>query len=303
MSWTPCPDPDETHPPVPDVETVILPRTHDIGNFEVARALPSRQKRMVGPFIFWDQMGPGEFITGSGIDVRPHPHIGLSTLTYLFDGSIMHRDSLGSALEIHPGDVNLMTAGSGIVHSERTAEQVREHPHRLFGIQSWLALPMTHEDGAPAFEHINEKELPRLNDNGIDIHLIAGSLGGATSPLKFPHHALYADIKLKAGQSFSIPRETEERALYPLTGKLIVGDTAYDPMQLLVLTPNRDVTIRAETDTHVMLLGGAVMDAPRYIWWNFVSSSKERLEQAKQDWKNNKFAPVPGEREFIPLPE
>ncbi len=303
MSWTPSPDPTEDHPAAPDVETVIIPRSHDVGGFDVWRALPSRQKRMVGPFIFWDQMGPGEFITGTGIDVRPHPHIGLSTLTYLFDGSIMHRDSLGVQQEVFPGDVNLMTAGQGIVHSERTSDTVRAHPHTLYGIQSWLALPKTHEDGAPAFDHIKESDLPRLSDTGADIHLIAGSLHGKTSPLKFPHDALYADIKLKAGQTFSIPRDAEERAIYPLTGRVIVGDTAYDPMQLLVLTPGRAVTIKAESDTHFMLLGGAVMDAPRYIWWNFVSSSKERLEQAKQDWKAGAFPKVPGETEFIPLPE
>lgn len=285
------------------IDFVIIPRTHDIGGFEVGRALPSRQKRMVGPFVFWDQMGPGEFITGQGVDVRPHPHIGLSTLTYLFDGEMLHRDSLGIVQTIRAGDVNLMTAGSGIVHSERTPIAMRAHPHRLFGIQAWLALPMTHEHNAPFFTHIGKTDFPQIDAAGINVRLIAGSMFGKTGSLSFPHDTLYADIKLQAGRKIELPRDVEERALYALSGRLQVGNTVYDPMQLLILKPGMDVSICAETDTHVMLLGGAVMDAPRQIWWNFVSSSKEAIEDAKHRWKNGLFDMVPDEPDFIPLPE
>ena len=285
------------------IDQIILPRTSDIGNFEVHRALPSRLRRMVGPFIFWDQMGPGEFLSGQGLDVRPHPHIGLSTLTYLFDGEIVHRDSLGVNQTIKQGDINLMTAGKGITHSERTDTNFRLHPHQLFGIQSWLALPMAHEECDPAFIHLNKSHLPVMQEKDFDLRLIAGTMFGKKSPMAFPHDAIYADIRIRAGGKISIPANAEERALYPLSGRLIVGDTVYDPMQLLILKPGEAMTLSAESDTHVMLLGGAVMDSPRYIWWNFVSSSQERLEEAKQNWKNNQFPHVPGETEFIPLPE
>jgi len=286
-----------------EIETIIVPRTEDVGNFEVRRALPSRLRRMVGPFIFWDQMGPGEFITGQGVDVRPHPHIGLSTLTYLFDGALTHRDSLSTVQDIHPGDVNLMTAGRGISHSERTTPAQRQVPHRLYGIQSWLALPKSHEVQDPAFTHLPQAALPRVSDNGLDIRVISGQLFGVTSPLQFPHHAVYADMHLQAGAQLALPRDVEELALYPLSGRIRVGDTAYDPMQLLVLKPQAALSITAETDLHVMLLGGATMDGPRNIWWNFVSSSKESIEEAKAAWKNRTFPQVPAEPDYIPLPE
>ncbi len=285
------------------IDQIIIPRTHDIGNFEVRRALPSRQKRMVGPFIFWDEMGPGEFLTGQGVDVRPHPHIGLSTLTYLFDGELMHRDSLGVNQTIRPGDVNLMTAGRGIVHSERTGQNTRNNPHRLHGIQSWLALPIAYEDGNPDFTHIAKDDFPIIHEREFDMRLIAGNLFGRKSPFQFPHDTLYADMRLRAGCKFSIPTDAEELAVYPLSGKIKIGDSIYDPMQLLVLHSKSNTTIHAQTDCHLMIFGGAVMDAPRHIWWNFVSSSKSRLEQAKDDWKNGRFPIVPGETEFIPLPE
>ena len=286
------------------IDLTLIPRTHDIGGFEVRRALPSRHKRMVGPFIFWDQMGPGEFITGQGVDVRPHPHIGLSTLTYLFDGSLMHRDSLGVAQRIEPGAVNLMTAGKGIVHSERTESDVRQHPHKLFGIQSWLALPKRHEEADPDFVHIAQDKLPVITQDLFSARLIAGNYEGVVSPFSFPHDTLYMDIHLKAGGTFHVPDNAEERALYPLSGRLQVGDTVYDAGQLLVLTPSEAITIRAAENTpcHVMLLGGAVMDGPRHIWWNFVSSDKALLEAAKADWLAQRFPKVPGESEFIPLP-
>ena len=285
------------------VELTIIPRVGDIGNFEVHRALPSHKRKMVGPFIFWDQMGPGEFITGQGVDVRPHPHIGLSTLTYLFDGTMDHKDSLGYDQRIQPGDVNLMTAGSGIVHSERTGQDIRQNPSRLYGIQSWLALPQAQEETAPAFDHTGQSALPILDEDGLTMRLVMGALHGLKSPVTQHHETLYADIDLKAGSVFEIPAETEERALYALNGKLEIGGTAYDPMQILVLRPGDAIVVKALEDTRFMLLGGAAMDGSRHIWWNFVSSSKERIEQAKADWQNGKFDMVKGDPEFIPLPE
>lgn len=285
------------------VESVIVPRTADIGGFEVHRALPSRTGRMVGPFIFWDQMGPGEFLTGTGLDVRPHPHIGLATLTYLFDGGIMHRDSLGTTLEISPGAVNLMTAGSGITHSERTSSSMRTHPHNLFGIQSWIALPRDKEEMAPDFAHVAQEDLPFIDDEGVRMRLIAGEFKGLKSPTPTYSDTLYADLHLKAGAKISIPATTEERALYPLSGELLIGGVTYAPNQLLILHPNEIVDVKAVSDTRFMLMGGEVMDGQRYIFWNFVSSRKDRLEQAKSDWQNGRFAKVPGDDlEFIPLP-
>jgi redox-sensitive bicupin YhaK (pirin superfamily) len=284
------------------IEHCIIPRTHDIGNFEVRRALPSREKQMVGPFIFWDQMGPGEFVTGAGVDVRPHPHIGLSTLTYLFDGSLMHRDSLGTAQMIEAGVVNLMTAGKGIVHSERTGADTRHHPHRLFGIQSWLALPRTHEEASPSFDHISADALPVIKDNQYSGTLIAGAYQGIRSPLSYPHESFYMDLHLQSGAFFELPRDQEELAIYPLSGRLQIEDTVYDPMQLLILKSGALEIIKAIDHCHVMIFGGAVMDGPRHIWWNFVSSSADRIAQTREDWTARRFDPVPGEHEFIPLP-
>lgn len=285
------------------VEMVIVPRTSDIGNFEVQRALPFRNKRMVGPFIFWDQMGPGEFLTGQGVDVRPHPHIGLSTVTYLFDGTLDHKDSLGTDMRIKPGEVNLMTAGSGIVHSERTGADIRNAPSSLYGIQSWIAQPKSHENGAPDFQHVGADDLPIFDSDGVSGRIILGSFAGVQSKIETQWDALYAELRLDAGARVQIPRPTEERALYVLKGIIEVGGVSYAPNQMMVLRPGDDVVIKAEDDVHMMVLGGAVMDGPRYIFWNFVASDKDRLEQAKLDWKNGKFAKVPGdEKAFIPLP-
>ncbi|MEM9469205.1 MAG: pirin family protein [Pseudomonadota bacterium] len=286
------------------VDMAILPRTNDIGGFEVARALPFKNKRMVGPFIFFDQMGPGEFITGKGLDVRPHPHINLSTVTYLFDGEIDHRDSLGTYQTIKPGAVNLMTAGSGIVHSERSGDDQRAQISNLFGIQSWLALPKDKEEMAPDFAHIPKLDLPIIEDNKIKMRLIMGDAFGQKSPVPEYHNTLYLDISLDAGGVLNIPGSiAEEKALYALSGQLKVGDTEYAPNQMLILSPDRDITIEAITPTRLVLIGGATMNEERYIWWNFVSSSKERIEQAKEDWKNGRFTNVPGDdQEFIPLP-
>ena len=285
------------------VETIIIPRVGDIGNFEVKRALPSRKRQMVGPFIFWDQMGPGEFLTNQGVDVRPHPHIGLSTVTYLFSGSLDHKDSLGYDERIQPGDVNVMTAGSGIVHSERTGQDIRQNPSDLYGIQSWLALPKQHEEHAPAFDHTDKAALPVLEYDGAKARVIMGSLWGKTSSVKTFTDTLYVDVQLEAGATFEVPSETEERALYVLNGKIEVSGAVYDPMQLLVLRPRDQIVVKALEPVRMMVLGGEASDGPRHIWWNFVSSSKDRIEQAKEDWREGRFDKVPEDDEFIPLPE
>ncbi len=304
MSWLPCADPDADYKTPEAVEMVIIPRTGDIGNFEVHRALPFRKKRMVGPFIFWDQMGPGEFVSGQGVDVRPHPHIGLSTVTYLFKGTMDHRDSLGTDMRITPGDVNLMTAGTGIVHSERTGQDIRHGPSALFGIQSWIAQPKNHENGVPAFNHTGKADLPTFSGDGIKGRVILGGFQGVKSPVPTQWDTVYCDLILKAGARIEIPKEIEERALYALRGRIEIGGTEYAPQQMMVLAPGNTVTIMAKEDAHIMLLGGAAMDGPRYIWWNFVASSQERIEQAKQDWLNRRFPDVPNDNtEFIPLPE
>ncbi|MCZ4280076.1 pirin family protein [Kiloniella laminariae] len=303
MSWLPGTDSGALDDPQ-SVEMVIIPRTGDIGNFEVKRALPFRRKRMVGPFIFWDQMGPGEFLTGQGIDVRPHPHIGLSTVTYLFNGTMDHKDSLGNDMRIVPGDVNLMTAGSGIVHSERTGHDIRETPSNLYGIQSWIAQPKSHEAGAPAFEHTDVKKLPRFDADGIQGRVILGEFDGIKSPASTQWETLYVDLNLSGGARLPISATTEERAIYVLKGQIEIAGVVYDPEQMMVLRPGDKITVKALDDVRMMLLGGAAMDGPRYIWWNFVSSSKDQLEQAKEDWRKGRFAKVPGdEKEFIPLPE
>ncbi len=280
----------------------IPPKAHDLGGFEVFRALPSAQRRMVGPFIFWDQMGPGEFLTGQGLDVRPHPHVGLATLTYLFQGELLHRDSLGHVQPIYPGDVNLMVAGKGIVHSERTPEALRQHPHELFGIQSWLALPIAHEETAASFSHISRDHLPTIEEKGLNVRIIAGSYQGLASPVAFPHDLIYLDVHIKNGEKFFIPSETEERAVYPLKGQLLIQGNVFEPRQLLILPYRKPIVVEARGDCHFMVFGGAAMGSPRHIWWNFVSSSKERIEEAKYQWQQGLFPMITGETEFIPLP-
>jgi redox-sensitive bicupin YhaK (pirin superfamily) len=286
------------------IEKVIVPRSHDLGGFQVRRALPAIGQRMVGPFIFFDQMGPAEFHLGEGLDVRPHPHIGLSTVTYLFDGEIMHRDSLGTALAIKPGAVNLMTAGRGIVHSERTGMEARATGPKLYGIQAWLALPKTHEEVAPEFKHHGAGELPRIVEGGKRISLIMGSAYGQTSPVKFPWDALYAEAVLSPGAILPLDPDYDERAIYIVSGKVDIAGDEFGAGQLLVFKPGDRISILAIDQSRVMIVGGEPMDGPRNIWWNFVSSSKERIEQAKHEWKTGRFDTVPGdESEFIPLPE
>ena len=286
------------------IEKVIVPRSHDLGGFQVRRALPAIGQRMVGPFIFFDQMGPAEFHLGEGLDVRPHPHIGLSTVTYLFDGEIMHRDSLGTALAIKPGAVNLMTAGRGIVHSERTGMEARATGPKLYGIQAWLALPKTHEEVAPEFKHHGAQDLPRIVEGGKRISLIKGSAYGQTSPVKFPWDALYVEAVLSPGAILPLDPDYDERAIYIVSGKVDIAGDEFGAGQLLVFKPGDRISILAIDQARVMIVGGEPMDGQRHIWWNFVSSSKERIDQAKEEWKTGRFDTVPGDdKEFIPLPE
>ena len=303
MSWMCGSIPNDSRDCPAEIELNIIPRTVDIGGFEVHRALPSREKQMVGPFIFWDQMGPGQFDSGRGVDVRPHPHIGLSTVTYLFEGTLDHKDSLGNDVRIVPGDVNLMTAGSGIVHSERTGKDVRQHQSNLFGIQSWLALPKAFEESDPAFIHVQAEQFPTFETNLISGKLILGEYEGSISPITLPWDTLYLEIKMEKGATFTISPKTEERALFLVNGRIGIASKMYDNRQLLVLRPGEEILIDAKEDLHFLVLGGAAMDSPRYIWWNFVSSSVERIKRAADDWKNGSFEIVPGdEKEYIPLP-
>ena len=303
MSWLCGSTPNDSRDCPAEMELIIVPRTVDIGGFEVHRALPSPEKQMVGPFIFWDQMGPGQFDRGHGVDVRPHPHIGLSTVTYLFEGSLDHKDSLGNDVRIVPGDVNLMTAGRGIVHSERTGQDIRRHPSRMSGIQSWLAQPKAFEENEPAFIHIQARKLPTFETELISGKLILGEFEGYTSPINLPWDTLYMEVKMRKGGKLQISGTIEERALYLVSGNIEIEARNYESRQMLVLCPGREILINAHEDLHLLLLGGAAMDGPRYIWWNFVSSSVERIKSAAEDWKNDKFEIVPGdEKEFIPLP-
>ena len=286
------------------LETMIVARTGDIGGFEVRRALPSVKRRMVGPFVFLDQMGPAEFLIGHGLDVRPHPHIGLATVTYLFEGEIMHRDSLGTVQAIRPGAVNWMTAGSGIAHSERTAPELRAQGFNLFGIQAWVALPSNAEETAPAFVHYPAAKLPIIQAEGKTVRVIAGSLYGQASPVETPTATFYADAALEAGARIPLPADHEERAVYVAQGKIDIAGDSFEEGQLLVFRPGDEITITALEAARIMLLGGEPMDGPRHIWWNFVSSSQDRIAAAKADWKAKRFEPVPHDvEEFIPLPE
>lgn len=305
MSWQDCAEPVTEYAPVDvdPVELVVIPRTSDLGGFEVRRALPSRQKRMVGPFIFFDEMGPSEFVLGSGLDVRPHPHIGLATLTYLFRGEILHRDSLGTVQPIRPGEVNWMTAGRGIAHSERTPPALRTRSSTLFGIQAWVALPERDEETVPMFAHHARAELPVIDDGGLHLRLVAGSLGGERSPVQTLSGTLYAGAELEPGAILPVDAGYEERALYIAEGEVEIGGRRHGARQLLILRPGDTVAVAALQPTRLIVLGGEPMDGPRYIWWNFVSSRKERIEQAKADWRGGRFDRVVEENEFIPLPD
>jgi redox-sensitive bicupin YhaK (pirin superfamily) len=305
MSWQPAKEPaSEAAGKQGAIEMIIVPRTRDLGGgFEVRRVLPFAKRRMVGPFIFFDAMGPVVFDAGKGLDVRPHPHIGLATLTYLFAGEILHRDSLGNIQAIVPGDVNWMTAGRGIAHSERTDPAKRRDGARLSGIQSWIALPKRDEETEPDFVHHAAATLPLIEGEGKSVRLIAGTLFGARAPTLTFSDMFYADAALRSGARLALTPEHEERALFIVDGSVMLDGQSYAAGQLLVLRPGAEIVVTAADAARLMLLGGAPMDGPRHIWWNFVSSSAERIEAAKADWKAGRFAPVVGETEFIPLPE
>ena len=287
------------------LENAIMPRTRDLGDgFEVRRALPSAQQRMVGPFVFFDQMGPVVLGDGRGLDVRPHPHIGLATVTYLFGGEILHRDSLGNAQSIRPGAVNWMTAGRGIVHSERTPPELRAGGSSLFGIQTWVALPKDREEMEPGFAHHGADGLPVIEGEGKRLRLIAGSLYGERAPVEVFSEMFYADAALSGAARLGLPAEHEERGAWVAAGRIEVGGDAFDAGQMLVFRPGETVVMKALDPARLILFGGESMDGPRQVWWNFVSSSAARIEQAKADWKAGRFGKVPGdETEFIPLPE
>lgn len=290
-------------PSASSVETVIVPRSTDLGGFEVKRVLPSSRRRMVGPFIFLDQMGPTDFEDGTGVDVRPHPHIGLSTVTWLLAGEIMHRDSVGSVQNIRPGEVNWMTAGSGIAHSERTPDALRPGGSALYGLQTWLALPQPYEEAEPFFEHFGAEALPALDGDGLTATLIAGTGWGKRSPVQVFSETVYADVQIAGGSALPIPPEHEERAVYVLEGSVSVDGEDYEAGSLMVFRPGDAIDVRAAADARVMVLGGEAADGPRHIWWNFVSSRPDRIEQAKRDWEEKKFAEVVDDDEFIPLPK
>jgi redox-sensitive bicupin YhaK (pirin superfamily) len=280
---------------------VINAKTRDILGFPVRRALPAIERRMVGPFVFLDQMGPTRLGPGQQLDVRPHPHIGLSTMTYLFEGEILHRDSLGTVQMIRPGAINWMTAGRGIAHSERTPEG--SNTATLSGIQFWVALPRSHEETDPAFAHLEADELPILADRHVSVRIIAGKAFGQSSPLHAPHPMLCMDVALPMDATWELPADYPERALYVAAGVVEVGGARHQQGQLLVLPAGYLAKIQASSEARLVVLGGEPMDGPRHIWWNFVSSSSDRIEQAKADWKLGRFDPVPGEADFIPLPE
>ena len=260
MSWQPANDAQHTTDCPDQVDLTIIPRTNDIGNFEVKRALPFKSRRMVGPFIFWDQVGPGEMRAGQGIDVRPHPHIGLSTVTYLFDGTLDHKDSLGNDLRITPGDINLMTAGKGIVHSERTGQDLRQQSNKLYGIQSWLAQPEKFENGDPSFAHTPKADIPTFSENGVEGRVIMGAFGGIKSPIQTQWDTLYVDVCLDAGKSLLLEKTTEERAIWTVSGDVEIGGVTYPPEQMMVLAPGEDIVVKALQPVRLMLLGGATME-------------------------------------------
>jgi redox-sensitive bicupin YhaK (pirin superfamily) len=289
-----------------EVEQVLLPAVRNLGDgFKVRRALPSAQRRMVGPFIFLDSFGPVAFRAGEGLDARPHPHIGLATLTYLIDGEIVHRDSEGYVQTIRPGEVNLMTAGRGIVHSERSSDTARASGGTVFGFQSWIALPLSHEETAPGFQHVGAAELPHFEGEGISLRLIAGTLHGRRASTRTFSDLFNADVSLIDGARYRIDQEHVERAVYVASGAIeIAGQSgSYGKDRLVVFKPGAEIVLRASGATRLMLLGGEPVAEKRHIYWNFVSSRRERIEQAARDWRDRHFPGVPGETEFIPIPD
>ncbi|WP_138935759.1 pirin family protein [Roseovarius arcticus] len=311
MSWNPaltpsCPD----EIGVDAIETLIIPRARDLGGFEVKRALPAPKRQMVGPFIFFDQAGPAEFLTGQGIDVRPHPHIGLGTVTYLYQGDFHHRDSIGTDQIIHPGALNWMVAGKGVTHSERTSVEGRKGPHSLFGIQTWMALPDEMEDMDPIFEHHGKEAIPEIYDKGINAKLILGTAYGESAPATMFSETFYLDVILDPDARFPLPEDHEDRGLYITQGSVSIAGQDFAAGQMMVFRPGDKITVSAgPRGARLMALGGATLNGPRHIWWNFVASSREKIETAKEEWRANRWGeglfdlPVNDRDEFIPLPD
>jgi redox-sensitive bicupin YhaK (pirin superfamily) len=283
---------------------LLTGKEHDLGGFTVRRMIPQAACRSVGPFVFFDHIGPATLHGAQPVAVRPHPHIGLATVTYLWEGAMMHRDSLGSVQEIQPGDVNWMTAGRGIVHSERTPERLRDVPHAFHGLQTWVALPKDQEDCAPAFAHHPRASLPVVDCDGVCLRIVAGTAFGEASPVAVASDTLYVSIEIHDGGELVIPAEHAERALYAVEGEVFLDESEPLPLNTLcLLEPGTLPLLNAKGKATVMLFGGAPLDGPRFVWWNFVASSRERIEQAKADWREGRTGQVPGETEFIPLPD
>lgn len=310
MSWNPALEP---HCPeagsLEAIETVIIPRARDLGGFEVRRALPAPRRQMVGPFIFFDQAGPAEFLTGQGIDVRPHPHIGLGTVTYLYEGEFEHRDSLGTHQMIYPGEVNWMVAGQGVTHSERTSAATRRGDSRLFGIQTWVALPESHEDKPASFEHHGKSALPLLQGEGKEVRLILGSAWGEEAPATLYSETFYADVQMQPHAKLPLPVDHEDRGIYVSVGSVEIAGEIFEAGRMMVFRPGDEITVTAgPMGARLMALGGATLNGPRFIWWNFVASSRDRIEEAKAawaagDWQQGRFQLPPGDdQEFVPLP-
>jgi len=310
MSWNPALDPgcpDDIG--IDSIETLIIPRAHDLGGFEVRRALPAPKCQMVGPFIFFDQAGPAEFLTGEGIDVRPHPHIGLGTVTYLYQGDFHHRDSLGTDQVIRPGALNWMVAGKGVTHSERTSAEGRNGPHSLFGIQTWMALPEDKEDVDPLFEHHGKESLPEIEAEGVRAKLILGSAYGEAAPATLFSETFYLDVILEPGARFPLPDDHEDRGIYVSQGSVKIAGQEFEAGRMMVFRPGDQITVAAgPAGARLMALGGATLNGPRYVWWNFVASSREKIQHAKEEWRAERWGtgqfdlPPDDRSEHIPLP-
>jgi redox-sensitive bicupin YhaK (pirin superfamily) len=286
------------------VELVLRGRPRDIGGFAVRRVLPALQRRLVGPFIFWDHMGPVDLEPDHGMDVRPHPHIGLATVTYLFEGEIVHKDTLGSDEAIRPGAVNWMVAGRGVAHSERTGPEARKHGSRVHGIQSWVALPLDHEQTVPDFRHVDARSIPETSRDAVRLRVLAGKAYGLTSPIPVLSPTLYVEAVMPAGARLALPEEHSERACYVVDGSVTCEGRTLEEADMAIARPGASVVVRADRPSRVMLLGGAPLAGDRHIWWNFVASSEQRIEQAKRDWKEGRFGKIPGDEvELVPLPE
>jgi redox-sensitive bicupin YhaK (pirin superfamily) len=284
------------------IELIIAPATKDLGEFTVRRTLPDKRRQRVGPFIFFDHMGPAEFPPDSGVNVRSHPHIGLATVTYLFEGEILHRDNLGYVQRIQPGAVNWMTAGRGIVHSEKVTDEIKASGQRLHGLQIWVALPLEKEEVDPDFRHYPASDIPSVDVEGVDVRVVIGSAFGVTSPVQTHSETLYVEVNLDPGQQVDIPA-AQELGLYVVEGSVAVADQFYEGGVFVVFTEGTTGVVKAESKSKIMFVGGDTLEGERTIWWNFVSSSRERLDQAKRDWRERRFGDVPGEQDFIPLPD